>query len=126
MPQQKNMVVGGIPAGGATAIQGRVAGGGGNGLSAAGSTQATAASLPGDINYITTVASGAGVIVPSMSAGDSINLYNKGANALLVYPPVGGVINGLSANAGYSVATATPFCEVYCIDALTYIASQSA
>lgn len=61
-----------------------------------------------------------------MNPGDSVNVYNKGANALLIYPPVGGVINGLSTNAGYSVATATPFVEVYCIDALTYIASQSA
>lgn len=123
MPQQKNMVVAGTGVGAAQAIQGRVA----NNLTATGSSsQAAALPLPADINKFTTVAANTGALLPSMSGGDSINIYNGGVSALLVYPPVGGIINALSTNAGYSVAAATPFCEVYCIDALTYIASQSA
>lgn len=122
MAQRKNLVVGGISAQAAIAIQGRVA----SSLTAAGTTQADALALPADINQFTTVGSGAGTILPPMSAGDSVTLYNGGANALLVYPPVGGLINGLSANAAYSVATATPYVEVRCINALTYIAKQSA
>jgi len=121
MPQQRNMVVAGVSGGAAGAIQGTVA----SNLTATGSTQGTALLLPADVNYFTTVAASTGAILPSMTKGDSVILYNKGANALSVYPPVGGVINGLSANAAYSVATATPYVEVYCIDALTYIASQA-
>jgi hypothetical protein len=116
------MVVTGISAVQSQAVQGSVA----NGLTATGSTQGAALPLPADINYVTTVAASTGVILPPMNPGDSLNVYNKGANALLVYPPTGAIINSLATNAGYSVATATPYVEVYCITPLIYIASQSA
>lgn len=122
MALQQRLVVAGTAAPQAQAIQGTV----GNGLTALGTTQANALALPADVNYFTTVAAGTGTVLPAMNPGDSVNVYNKGANALLVYPPVGAVINGLGANAGYSVAAATPYAEVYCITPLIYIASQSA
>jgi len=122
MPLQQRMVVAGLSAGAARAIQGTVA----SGLTAAGSTQATALALGADTNDFTTVGSGTGAILPPMSAGDEVFVFNGGANALLVYPPVGGTINALAANAGYSVATATPSCFVICINATTFRACQSA
>lgn len=122
MALQQRLVVSGISAPQAVAIQGTTA----NGLTALGTTQANALALPADVNYFTTVGAGTGTVIPAMNPGDSVNLYNKGANALLVYPPVGGVINGLGTNAGYSVATATAYAEIYCITPLIYIASQSA
>lgn len=122
MPLQQRLTIAGLSAINAQAIQGTVA----NGLTATGASQATALALGADINYVTTAAASTGVILPAMNPGDSLNVYNKGANALLVYPPTGAVINALGANAGYSVATATPYVEVYCITPLIYIASQSA
>lgn len=122
MTSQNRLTVAGISAIAADAIQGTVA----NNLTATGSTQATALSLPADINKFTTVAASTGALIQPSNSGDSGTVYNGGANALLLYPPVGGTINGLSANAGYSIATATPYCDWYCIDPLTYIASQSA
>ena len=75
------------------------------GLSAAGSTQATALPLPGDGNIFSTVAASQGAILLDRDIGDVIWVVNGGASALLVYPPVGGQINALAANAGFSLAT---------------------
>jgi hypothetical protein len=122
MPQAKKLVTAGISGTAANATVGDV----GNTLTATGATQATALALPNDVNRFTTVAAGTGTILPAMNPGDSVIIRNGGANALLVYPPVGGLINALATNAGYSVATATPFCKIVCVDALTYIAMQAA
>lgn len=122
MALSQRLVVAGTPATQASAIQGTVA----TGLTATGSTQATALALPADLNQFTTVAASTGTILPPMNPGDSVNIYNKGANALAVYPPVGGAINAVATNGAYSVATATPYVEVYCLTPLLYIASQSA
>ena len=75
------------------------------GLTAAGTTQATALGVYTDNVIVTTCAAGAGVILqgPSFGQGDSVFCQNLGANALLVYPPVGGQINALALNAGFSV-----------------------
>jgi len=116
------MVAAGFSAIQAQASQGLAA----NNLTGAGSTQATALPLPADICKFTTVAAGTGAIIPAANPADSGTVYNGGANALLLYPPVGGKINGLGTNAGYSIAAATPYCDWYCVDPLTYIASQSA
>lgn len=122
MSAAQRLTVSGLSAVNATAIQGTVA----NNLTALGSTQITALALPADICKFTTVAAATGAIIPPSNPGDGGTVFNAGANALLVYPPVGGKINALGTNAGYSVATATPYVDWYCIDALTYIASQSA
>jgi uncharacterized membrane protein YgdD (TMEM256/DUF423 family) len=74
---------------------------------ALGTNQATAFALTASQTEFTTVASGTGAILPAVggrvNAGDLLAVYNKGANALLVYPPVGGAIMLSAANAGVSV-----------------------
>lgn len=122
MTLQARIVQSGLSAVNAQAIVGTIA----NTLTAAGTVQGNAVALTADLNRFTTVAAGTGAIAPAMNPSDSIQIFNAGANALLVYPPVGGTINALALNAGYSVATATPFCELYCVNPTTYIARQSA
>lgn len=122
MPLQQRLVVAGIAAIQAQAQCGTVQ----NGLTAAGTVQGNAFPVPADLNRFTTVAAGAGGILPAMNPGDELQIINAGANALLVYPPVGGAINALGTNVGYSVATATPSCFVQCITPLLYAAQQSA
>jgi hypothetical protein len=76
------------------------------GLSAAGTTQATAAAITADISAFGTVASGAGAILPGTNGAGQYFVRNGGANALLVYAPVGGTMNGTS-NGSASVAAST-------------------
>ena len=92
---------------------------------ATGASQGTALPLPGDIVAFTTVAASTGTILPAMNQGDSVVISNQGANALSVYPPVGGTINALSANTAFS-QTAAKTAIYHCIDALTYLALLSA
>lgn len=84
----------------AQAIVGDVA----DNLTAAGSTQGTALKLSAANNIVTTAAASTGVQLPPMAAGDSCEVTNLGANALLVYPLTGGAIQTGAANAGFSVA----------------------
>jgi hypothetical protein len=72
------------------------------GISAAGSTQGTATALTKEINVVSTVASGAGVVFPTAVAGMVISITNTSANALLVYPATGAAINSAAVNAAYS------------------------
>lgn len=73
------------------------------GLTAAGSTQATALAISADANVFGTVASGTGAVLAVPDAA-RVLVRNGGANALLVYAPVGGTMNGTS-NGSLSVAT---------------------
>lgn len=73
------------------------------GLTAAGTTQADALAITADANIFGTVASGTGAVLAIPSAA-SIIVRNGGANALLVYAPVGGTMNGTS-NGSLSIAT---------------------
>ncbi len=61
-----------------------------SGITAAGTTQATATALAGQKQLISvdTVAASTGVNLPSCFAGTLIMLYNNGANTLTVYPAV--------------------------------------
>lgn len=72
------------------------------GLTAAGTTQATALVLVADHNKIGTAAASSGALLRKISGMQSV--YNGGANAVAVYPPVGGTINSGAANAAFSVA----------------------
>ena len=74
-----------------------------NAISAAGTTQGTATLLTTDLNNVTTVAAGAGVILPALGAGGRIVVISSGANALLIYPPSGATIDGLAANTAISI-----------------------
>jgi hypothetical protein len=72
------------------------------GISAAGSTQGTATAITKEINVVSTVASGAGVVFPTAVAGMVITITNTSANALLVYPATSAAINSAALNAAYS------------------------
>jgi len=72
------------------------------GISAAGSTQGTATALTKEIDVVSTVSTGQGVVLPTAVAGMVITITNTSANSLLVYPASGGIINTLSTNAGFT------------------------
>jgi hypothetical protein len=76
------------------------------GLTAAGTTQGTALALSGNnsIQEVTTAAASTGVKLPTATSSSWIMVVNRGANALTVYPATSGIINGQSANAGYTLA----------------------
>lgn len=90
----------GMHGGLATEICGRVA----NTLTATGTTQTDALLLPATVNVFTTTASGTGARLPPFEVSAGFIVANLGANALLLYPPVGGTINGGAANAAVSIA----------------------
>jgi hypothetical protein len=71
-------------------------------ISAAGTAQGNATAITKDFNVVSTVASGAGVRLPTAIAGYRITVINTSANALLVYPATSGIINSAAANASYS------------------------
>ncbi len=78
-------------------------------LTAAGTTQGTALSITADVNFVSTVGASSGVIIYNGVIGDSVFIMNDGgANPLTVYPPVGGKINNLATNAGFTLAANTP------------------
>lgn len=87
-----------------SAVSSTVAGG----LVAAGTTNADALQLDAtaDINTLVTVAASTGVKLPAPTGnGDAVVVFNRGANAVLVYPQAGGQINALTATTGgFSVA----------------------
>lgn len=69
-------------------------------------SQALAVALTGEINAIATSSATAstGVRLPaSVKPGDTVVVFNGGAQTTLVYPATGGVIDALSANAGFSM-----------------------
>lgn len=81
---------------------------GAGGLTATGAAQATALLVTACSNLFTTTAASTGARLPRMdeariSGGDIIAIYNNGANALLVYPPVGFKIGILANNATISI-----------------------
>lgn len=83
------------------------------GISAAGTTQATATILRAQYSDVSTVTSGSGVALSNqMSPGRIQTVFNSGANALKIYPPyVGGNglfgINALAVNGSITLATNT-------------------
>ena len=77
----------------------------GTGISAAGSTQGTGTALTKEINIVSTVSSGQGVVLPTAVAGMVVTITNTSANSLLVYPASGGYINSLAQNAGFTQGT---------------------
>jgi hypothetical protein len=70
-------------------------------LSSIGTTQTTALVLAADWNNVTTVASGTGVLLPALTQGQMVWVFNNDpANNLNVYPPIGASITYQSVNAG--------------------------
>lgn len=117
MPQiQKNLMGSGLSAGTAKSIAGRLV----TGLTSTGSTsQANSLAVYSEINVVTTTGANTGVRLPSLSAGDTMMIVNLGASTLFVYPPVGGALNGGSANAKIDVATLKA-ASLVCINGLDW------
>lgn len=61
--------------------------------------------VPSDYNEYTTVSSGIAVTLPALAIGKTVSIYNRGANALLVFPATGVAIDGGATNASSSVAS---------------------
>ena len=85
MARKNQLVSAGIWGSTAAAVLGAVA----TGLTAAGSTQGTALALAAEVNVVGTTAASTGVLLPPSEAGDIVEVYNQGANALAVYPLTG-------------------------------------
>ena len=104
MALANNILRGGFSAGQAKAVNGAIA----TGLTAAGTTITDALDLSADTNVIGTCASGAGVQVPACEIGDSVEIYNGGANACKVYPDTTSAqFNALGAGNSFSLGTNT-------------------
>lgn len=98
MALAKDIMGGGFSAGQAQAIQGAI----NSSVTAAGTVITDATDLVASNNYISTAAASSGVQLPSVPLGDSILVYNGGANPVKVYPHAStGTIN--SAAAGVAV-----------------------
>ena len=84
------------------------------GQTALGTTQATAFAIFSNYTHFSTVAAATGAVLPVVSAtaglgaqqGDEYEVFNLGANALLVYPGLAAGIGAGATNAGFSVAAA--------------------
>jgi hypothetical protein len=72
------------------------------GITAAGSTQATATTLTRPINVVSTVSASTGVILPVVPAGARVIVMNTSGTALNVYPPSGAAVNSAATNVAYS------------------------
>jgi hypothetical protein len=74
------------------------------GLTAAGSNQSTALGLTSYNSVVETVTASTGVRLPSSPVlGEPVRIWNRGANALSVYPQTGAAIEALATNAAYSL-----------------------
>jgi hypothetical protein len=74
----------------------------GTGITAAGTTQGTATALTKELNIVSTVLTGNGVVLPTAVAGMILTITNTSANSVAVYPAVNGIINTLAANAAFT------------------------
>lgn len=117
-----NIMKGGHSAGGAKAINGAIA----RDLTATGTAITDALDLNADTNVLATVASGTGVQLPSCEIGDSVEIYNGGANSVKVYPDaVLNQVNSLPAGTSFLLATNT-MCYCRKISATRWIVNLSA
>lgn len=94
----------GTPAAQASAIGSATAN---TGLTGAGtSSQANALLLTSPVSVFGTVAANSGARLPPASGQPTHVIFNGGANALLLYPASGEILNGSSADASFSVTAA--------------------
>jgi hypothetical protein len=73
-------------------------------LTAQGSNQTSALTLGNDWNNVQNVPSGSGVVMPSMSPGNDIWVFNSAAASVNVYPFSGATIDQLGPNAPFVLA----------------------
>ncbi len=77
------------------------------GLVAAGTNRATALALAADINQVATAAAGTGVALPTATApGQTVDVYNDGANAIKVYAQGTDTIDGTAGATGVTLTNA--------------------
>lgn len=99
----KDMMGIGMPAGQAAAVNGSFQAN----QTALGASQGTAFALTAGATEFTTVAASTGAILPPTTSRvvstDTLAVYNQGANALSVYPPVGFKIGLTATNGAISV-----------------------
>lgn len=74
-----------------------------SGVTAAGANSAAATVVAQDMVFVSTAAAGTGVRFSKAERGRVVFVSNGGANAVLVYPPTGGTLNGGATDAGVSV-----------------------
>ena len=99
-----NIVRSGFSGGQAKGLNGAIA----SNITAAGTVITDAFDLVADVNAIGTCASGAGVQLPSCEIGDSLWVYNGGANTLKVYPDSSSAqINQIAAGGAMNLAVST-------------------
>lgn len=87
-----------------TGMSGGVLGQVDGGLTAEGTTQATALQLSLDYNEILTTPAGSGAQLHDLKPGQWQYVFNGGANALSVYPADGAKIDALATDAPYALA----------------------
>ncbi len=88
-------------------------------------TLAGATKLTAKINVVSTsAASGNAVALPAMQPGQSVTVFNDGANPISVFPAAGTVaIDGGSAGASVALANAKR-CTFYCLSATVIKSAQ--
>lgn len=73
-------------------------------LTATGTNQATGLQLVKEQNVFGTVAASTAAVLPVGKPGMKVIVHNRGTNALLVFPEIGGNIDAAGANASKSLA----------------------
>lgn len=95
----------------------------GSALTATGTTRADALQLAKEVNRLTTVASGTGVILPVGVVGMRIRIYQSGANPVKVYASASETIDGVAGATGVTLTNALR-CEYEFVAANTWISAQ--
>lgn len=75
-----------------------------NGVEATGNSQATALQMTTEWIEVTMTPAGSGVMLQPFGPGVPSSVFNRGANPLKVYPPVGAQIDALGVNQPYVLA----------------------
>lgn len=81
-------------------------------VTAAGSTRTDAFALTKELNYISSAASGTGVILPALSVDEVITVFNAGASVVQVYAPGSVSIDGTAGSTGVAL-TNTKRCQYF-------------
>jgi len=116
MPRTKDLTGSGFSPLQATSITGALD----PAVTALGTNLATAYLIGQPLTKVTTTASGTGVALPviNVTIGDQFEVSNDGANALLVYAPSGGTIDGAASK---SIAAASwNLFQLWSADGLTW------
>lgn len=93
-------------------------------FTAAGTTQGTAATITTVFTNISTGTEGQGAILPSgLGVSDQCTIVNTTTADVYVYPPVGGKLNGATANLPICLPPNTAI-DFTCIDGTNFMANR--